>query len=154
MRSIVSRLTLVLVSFTFLLAAADLFSGTWKLNTAKSKFNPGPGPKSSIWTYSQDGDWIVLKVTSVTADGTSVDRTNRYKLDGSSYPFDGPLGPSKITVKKIDDHTSEATIRYDAGGTTTTHTVISKDGKTRTQTVTGAGPKGEKLNSVLVYDRQ
>jgi hypothetical protein len=38
------------------LAAADvtasLLSGTRELNTAKSRFNPGPGPRSEIRTYS------------------------------------------------------------------------------------------------------
>ena len=32
------------------LLAADASLGTWKLNLAKSKYNPGPAPKSATFT--------------------------------------------------------------------------------------------------------
>jgi hypothetical protein len=142
------------VATTFLFAATDPILGTWKINNSKSKFNPGPGPKSVTTTYTQDGDWIVGKTVGISGDGSSFERTNRYKLDGQSYPFDGPSGPGKITLKKIDDLTTESTVQLDAGGTTTSRTVFSKDLKTRTQTVTGVNSKGQKLNHVVVSDRQ
>jgi hypothetical protein len=42
------------------LAQSELV-GTWKLNVEKSKFNPGPAPKSSVLTYEAAGEG--LKVT-------------------------------------------------------------------------------------------
>jgi hypothetical protein len=51
---------LAFVMFTAV-AAAPLFAqenpflGTWKLNVAKSKFNPGPAPKSLTRTITADG---------------------------------------------------------------------------------------------------
>ena len=148
------RLMFGLVATTFLFAAADPIIGTWKVNATKSKFNPGPGPKSMTTTYTQDGEWIVGKTVGMSADGSPVERTNRYKLDGQPHPFDGPSGPGKITLKKIDDLTTESIVQLDAGGTTTSRSVFSKDLKTRTQTVTGVNSKGEKLNHVIVSERQ
>ena len=36
------------------IAQSDPFVGTWKLNLAKSKFNPGPAPKSQTRTWAAD----------------------------------------------------------------------------------------------------
>jgi hypothetical protein len=43
------------------LAQSELV-GTWKLNVEKSKFNPGPAPKSSVLTYEAVGEGV--KVTN------------------------------------------------------------------------------------------
>jgi hypothetical protein len=45
-------------------------------------------------------------------------------------------------------------VKLDGGGTVTTRTMISKDGKTRTQTSKGTNAKGEKVDSVAVFERQ
>jgi hypothetical protein len=130
--------------------------GTWKLNTSQSKYSPGPAPKSSTQVYSQDGDWIVIKTESVDAAGKPVSTSNRYKRDGKEYPFQSPLaaGSGKITVKKIDDYHFEAAVTGEGGAHTSIRTSISKDGKTRTQRVTGVNAKGQKVNNVVVYDKQ
>jgi hypothetical protein len=50
---------LTLCVFTGTLVASDnLFLGTWKLNTAKSKYSPGPAPKEVTVKFEQDGDKI------------------------------------------------------------------------------------------------
>ena len=43
-------------------AADDPMDGTWKLNLAKSKIDPGPGPKSLVNKYQSDSKGNV-KVT-------------------------------------------------------------------------------------------
>ena len=46
-------------------------AGTWKLNSAKSSFSPGPPPKSMTVTYSDvgtDGMKIVVDVTPETGE--------------------------------------------------------------------------------------
>jgi len=37
-------------------AQSNPIVGTWKLNTAKSKYSPGPMPKSLTRTVTADGD--------------------------------------------------------------------------------------------------
>jgi hypothetical protein len=150
----ICTLLLTLSLSAAMLMAADPSLGTWKMNPAKSKFNPGPAPKGLTTTYSQDGDWIVIKSTGVDPTGQPIIRENRYKRDGKEYPFEGANGRGKITVKRIDDHTAEAVTKVDGGGTVKTRSVISKDGKTRTMTSTGVNAKGEKVNTVAVYDLQ
>lgn len=42
--------------------ASDPAIGTWKLNLEKSKFSPGPGPKSQIRTYVETPQGITLTI--------------------------------------------------------------------------------------------
>ena len=51
--------------------AADPIVGTWQLNVAKSKFNPGPALKSQTRVYTESAKGISIKVTQVAADGTA-----------------------------------------------------------------------------------
>jgi hypothetical protein len=149
-------ITLVLATFGIagLLLAADPMLGTWKMNVEKSKFSPGPAPKNVTSIYTKEGDWIVIKTEGVDSDGKPIGRTNRVKPDGNEYPFDGPNGPGKISIKKTDDYHSEAVTKLDGGGTITTRTVVSEDGKTRTQTSTGTNSKGQSVNSTVVFERE
>ena len=65
-------------------SAKDPFIGTWKLNAAKSKFNPGPGPKSQTVTIGADGK---VTVESVQTGGTE---TWSYTyVDGQEAPITG-----------------------------------------------------------------
>jgi hypothetical protein len=50
------------------LAQSELV-GTWKLNVEKSKFNPGPAPKSSVLTYEAVGEGVKVAVEGVNAQG-------------------------------------------------------------------------------------
>ena len=99
-----------------ILSAAEPYLGTWKANVAKSKYSPGPAPKSHVATYTKDGEWVVLKTDTVAADGQTVSASNRYKRDGKEYPFDGPtVGKGTIAVKAIGDHITDATLKSDGG---------------------------------------
>ena len=152
MNKILHRVAIGLVVVSLALPAADMLSGTWRLNTVKSKFSPGPGPKSNTVTYSMEGDWVVVKSQSVDAEGKAGSYTNRYKRDGKGYSFKSATADGMISVKQIDDFHTEATIRGKT--TTTSKVVISKDGKTRTMTTTGTNAEGKPVNSVSVYDKQ
>ena len=46
-----AKLAFALFGLAAVLIAAEPFAGTWKLNTAKSKYTPGPPPKSATITY-------------------------------------------------------------------------------------------------------
>ena len=147
------RFASLLLLIPGLVLAADPIVGTWKMNVAKSKFS-GPAPKSSIVTYTEDGDWLVLKVEAVTADGKATTRTSRFKLDGKEYPYDGPYGIGTITGKKTGERQGTSTIKLDGGNSYTQQAVISADGKTRTITTSGKNAQGQVLNNTVVYERQ
>jgi hypothetical protein len=70
-----SKRTYVLAAFFAVLAgaafaqAADSKVGTWKLNVAKSKYSPGPAPKSGTSRIEAAGAGTKVTVDQVLADG-------------------------------------------------------------------------------------
>jgi hypothetical protein len=140
------------------MSAANPIIGPWKLNSAKTRSSPGPPPKAVTAVYSQEGDWIIAKMTGVDAAGRPFNRTHRYKQDGREYPSEwGPPAQGvrgMLSVKKIDDHTAEVVLKFEDGASITRQRVISKDGNTMTFTDSGTTAKGETINSVMVWERQ
>jgi hypothetical protein len=49
-------------------AMSDPAIGTWVLNVEKSKFTPGPAPKSQTRIYTQTADGVTLTISGVAAD--------------------------------------------------------------------------------------
>jgi hypothetical protein len=147
-------LSLAMLLAAVAVAASNPMIGTWKMNVAKSKFSPGPPPKSVTVTSSEDGDWVVNKAEGVDSDGKPINTVNRVKTDGNEYPAEGPSGKGKVTIKQTDPYHWTQVMKLDGGNTITTKGVISKDGKTRTNTVTGTNAKGEKVNTTTVWERQ
>ena len=137
-----------------LLHAADPVLGTWKLNVAKSKFSPGPGPKSSTVTYEAVGDAVKRTGEGIAADGKKTGFSYTAKFDGKDYPVTGSENLDAISIKKIDDHSTESTLKRAGKAVASAKRTISKDGKVMTITTTGTNAKGEKFNTVAVYDKQ
>lgn len=156
MRSLFIKLTILTLAAALQLAAADVFLGTWKLDLSKSKYSPGPAPKSVTTTYTADGDWILLKGETVAADGKAATTSTRYKRDGKEYPYKGAnvTGNGTISVKATDDHHTVATIKSDGKVVSTINSTISKDGKTRTMVTEGTTTDGKKLSNTAVFTRQ
>jgi hypothetical protein len=129
--------------------------GTWKLNTAKSKYSPGPAPKSSTvkWEATQDG--VRLTVDVVPASGEPIQYEASGKFDGKDNPIKGnnPDGDS-VAFSKIDSHTYEAVNKKGGQTTITSHIVVAADGKTRVTTQTGKNGKGETAHNTLSYEKQ
>ena len=50
-----AALVIVLAAGSVLLAQSNPFVGTWKLNVASSKYNPGPPPQSQTRTWDAAG---------------------------------------------------------------------------------------------------
>ena len=74
--------------------------------------------------------------------------------EDKDYPYKGNAAYDTIVVKRIDDNTYEGTLKGKGKATMTSRNVISKDGKTRTQTQTGTDAQGKAINNTVVYDRQ
>jgi hypothetical protein len=135
-------------------AAADPIIGTWKLNTAKSTFSPGPGPKSQVRTYAESDKGTVLTIKSTAADGKETTATLTFKDDGKSYPVSGNPDFDTVSVKRVDALTINST-QMKAGTVVGTGVrTVSKDGKSFTFAQKGTRSGGAKFDDVLVYDRQ
>jgi ABC-type transport system substrate-binding protein len=134
--------------------AADPAAGTWKLDVAKSKFSPGPAPKSATVTYEETADGIKRSGETINADGTKTSFSYTAKYDGKDYPVTGSDTFDTISVKKINEHTVAATLKKSGKVVSTARRVVPKDGKTMTLTLNGTNAKGEKIHNVQVFDKQ
>jgi hypothetical protein len=111
-KSLLSVLAVSLwLAFATEVCAADLLLGTWKLNVAKSKYSPGPAPKSVTVTYEAAGDGYKRTGESIAADGKKTSFEYTAKYDGKDYPVKGSENFDAISVKRIDDHNTEATLK-------------------------------------------
>jgi uncharacterized Ntn-hydrolase superfamily protein len=137
-------------------AQASPIVGTWKLNTAKSKYSPGPTPKSLTRTVTAEGDSLKYSFEGVAADGSAVAFGFTTKFDGKSTPITGsfPGGADTIKVVKKDAHHYTATLKNGDKLVSTAKVTVSADGKTSTVDSTGVTATGATEHDVQVYDKQ
>src|SRR5260370_36163623 len=67
-----SKLVFVLLAFAGALIAADPFVGTWKLNSAKTKYKTGMPPKEQTVTFSEEGSDLHTMVKGTSSDGQAI----------------------------------------------------------------------------------
>ena len=143
---------LVLATAAF---AADNSAGTWKLNLAKSKYDPaGLTPKSTTTKIEAVEGGAKVVVDTVDSQGKASHYEYTAKYDDKDYAVKGDPNRDTTSMKKIDDYTFDATNKKGGKVTTTTRTVYGRDGKSRTITVTGVTPQGQKVSNTQVYDKQ
>src|SRR6266545_3748384 len=149
-----AKLAFALLGFSATLVAADPTVGTWKLNTEKSKYSPGPAPKSATITYEETADGVKRTGESIDADGNKTSFEYTAKYDGKDYPVSGSDLFDAIALKRLNDRTVESTLKKSGKVVTTARRVVSKDGKTLTLTITGTNAKGQKMKNIAVYEKQ
>jgi hypothetical protein len=132
----------------------DPFVGSWRLNAAKSKYTPGPAPKSITSTYESAGKGYKVSVRNEPATGPVQQYSYTTNLDGTDSPMTGNNpNADTIAVKRIDSNTLEVVNKKGGKVTTTQRNVVSADGKTRTVTTTGTDAQGQKVNNVAVFEK-
>ena len=146
-------LTLLLAIGTAVNAADDPNSGTWKMDPAKSKYDPGPAPKSATTTIAASETSYKVDALMVNADGTETHISFDAKTDGKDYPLSGATNADTISVKRVDAQPIEPTWKKAGKPVQTTHAVVSKDGKSRTVTFDGTTADGKKMHNVVVYEK-
>jgi hypothetical protein len=133
---------------------ADPLNGTWTLNPAKSKFRSGPVIKSQTRTYEVSGNSVKQSLEGVDSQGKPVHSGFTGKYDGKDYPMTGNPDADTIAVQRIDPYTAKSVMKKDGKVVMQTTRKVSKDGKTATFTTHGTNAKGEKVDNVLVFDKQ
>jgi len=147
--------SLVLMSSAVAQAQTNSTFGKWTLNVAKSKYNPGPPPMSETRVYEVFGaGGVKATFTRIDAKGDKGTITYSANYDGTDYKYVGSPDADTITLRLLDANTTEATLKMLGKVMQTTKAVVSADGKTRTLTTSGVNAKGQKVNNVLVFDRQ
>jgi hypothetical protein len=150
-----ARITLSVLCLASSLFAADSpFTGTWKLNVEKSKFNQRPGPQTLTMVIKADENSSEVKQEGTAADGSPLARSFSVKLDGTPAPVTGSKQIDMISVRKIDDHTIIAKATKGGKAEGESRVTVSADGKVLTWTGSGVDAKGVKHENMAVYDKQ
>jgi hypothetical protein len=158
MRNVVARLVVGVAITSIAMFGADNSIGTWKRNIEQSKStspSTSTSPITSLTVLREALDGGVQDtVTGQRKDGTAINSVYTAKYDGKPYQVTGAPYDT-ISIKQIDSNnfTSEA---KKTGGKyhVTGRMIISKDGKTMTQTTKGIDADGKPSNGTYIYDKQ
>ena len=128
--------------------------GTWVLNVAKSKYDPGPAPKANTVTYEASGAGIKVSSMGTDAEGKPTGVSITGSFDGKDSPATGSPDYDAVAFKKTGASTMETTRMKGGKVVQNAKYVVSADGKTLTITATGTNAKGQKIHNVSVFDRK
>jgi|SRR5579862_2802101 len=128
--------------------------GTWKLNLFKSKFVPGPPPRSQTRVYRQMPDGILVTIDTVDANGhklATIEFPEKY--DGQDHPTKGSEIADALALKRINNYQSEGTLKHAGTVVATTRRIVTDNGKTLMLIYEETNTENPK-NDIYVYDRQ
>ena len=141
--------------------SAESLAGSWKLNAAKSKYDPAElANKSATVTYTFSANGVTANIDQVNAKGQKVHVEYTATLDGKDHPWKGTIddkpNPNQdaVSFRKLDANTYHIENKLKGKVLTTNHIVVAADGKSRTSTTRGTNAEGQKVNHVVVYDKQ
>jgi hypothetical protein len=80
-------------------AQSNPLVGTWKLNLTKSKYDPGPTPKSLTRTVEAQGNGVKYTFEGVAADGTPIAYGFSATFDGEDNPVTGSMPPAQTRFR-------------------------------------------------------
>ena len=130
--------------------APDPLVGTWTLDVSKSKFSPGPAPKSITLTFSETADGMKFVSDVVQSDGQPVHQEFTAKVDGKDYPVSG--SPTADTVSLTRKGNARTRVDKKGGKIVMTYEGrLSADGKTFTVQTKGTNAKGQPVSNSVVY---
>ncbi len=151
--SLLAVIVTVLVAGSLALAQSNPFVGTWKLNVAASKFDPGPAPQSQMRTWDASGS---VNITGVNAAGKSIGYSYMIKGDGKDYATGGaiPNGSDTIMSKKVNANSFLATFMKAGKQVESTTFTVSPDGKTLIIDAKGVLPSGQNMHNETHWEKQ
>ena len=152
MQKIVAKLVLGMAINAIGTFAADSSVGTWKLNPAKSTSSTLKS-RTDVREATPDGGVKVARTEELAA-GVSSSSTYTYKYDGKEYPATGGEFDT-VAVKRVNANTTSWEAKKTGGKFHQKgRTIVSKDGKTLTQSFKGTDAEGKPVHGTNVYDRQ
>jgi hypothetical protein len=125
--------TLAVGTSVAMLAGADAFTGTWKLDLARSTFaSDNPSPRDATLTFTEPDGNRAQAFTRIAADGTQTVTEWSAPMAGGLVTFpagQGPNGGAALAV--VDGRTlvMKQTLRNGRAGASRTYQ-ISADGRT------------------------
>lgn len=135
--------------------AADPWLGTWVLNLAKTRVNPGPKPRSEtrIYTSTPNGEHATYDL--VEADGKRIQSSSTYNFDGKDAKLLNDPNEDTMAITRAGPRSIAAVIKKDGKVIRTATREVSTDGKTLTVQFKGTNAKGQAIvEEVWVFDRK
>jgi hypothetical protein len=128
--------------------------GTWKVDVAKSKYEPGAAPKNETLRFEPVGDGFKVSLDGVNQQGPYHSEATG-KFDGADVPVVAtPARPAKFTYSfhRIDDRTWEIVIKVNGERRLLVRNVVSEDGRTM-RGVSTVASRGQ-VNQDVIYEKQ
>jgi hypothetical protein len=137
--------------------ARDPLIGTWKLNRAKSSFNPGPAPVSRTMKFEPAGDGVKHHIETYVNNGSGTDEgvhITQYTaaFDGKDNAIQGSALDT-VSLKRLNPRSVERTGRLAGAAIETQTWNVSADGKVLTVTTRGSNDNGD-YSRVEVFEKQ
>ena len=138
----------------FSVAQDQPLAGTWKVDVAKSKYEPGAAPKNETLRFEPVGDGFKVSLDGVNQQGPYHSEATG-KFDGADVAVVAtPARQARFTYafSRIDDRTWEIVIKVNGERRLLVRNVVSEDGKTMrgVSTVTSRG----QVNQDVIYEKQ
>jgi len=133
---------------------ADPFVGKWQLNVAKSKYTPGPAPKSETRTYVVAGQDIKASLKGVDGTGKPTAGSWTVNYDGKDRPQTGNPNADTLSLKRVNASSAEFTQKRAAKVVITGTRTVSSDGKVMTITSKGTDARGQTINDEEVFEKR
>ena len=136
--------------------AADMLSGTWELNKAKSKLsNPEQVGATVVLDARPDGGFK-LNLSQRMKDGKTVTWYYTCSGDGKECPAKVSNGDfDSISIKQVDANNQVTVMTKKGGKFKMTDTgVTSKDGKSLSGTSEGTDANGKHVSGTWFFDRK
>jgi hypothetical protein len=152
--TLVAGLLVFMVQFT--VAQNQLFLGSWKVDVDKSRYQPGPGPKSEMLRFESVGEGFKVSLDGVNEQGP-YHSEGTGKFDGIDVPVVAtPARQARFTYafSRIDDHTWDMVIKVNGERRILVHNVVSDDGKTMRGVSTAVTNQGQTTSQVVIYEKQ
>jgi hypothetical protein len=135
--------------------AEDPFVGTWKLNVAKSQFNPPSSAVKSILVKieaQENGLRFIFNVVDTAGKNTHYEEAP--KFDGKDYAVRGDPETDMVSLKRMGASGFEVVNKKGGKETNRVKVVFSNDGKSSTCTTITKDAKGQELTAISIYEKQ
>jgi ketosteroid isomerase-like protein len=136
-------------------SAPDPWLGTWELNVAKTRINPGPAPRSETRTYRATADGEMATYDLVESDGKRLYQESVYKLDRQHVPLLGSPHGDTQALWRTGPRSLAGEIKRDGQVLGTAIREVSEDGQTLTVEFKGRNQQGQPIiEEVWLFDRK
>lgn len=156
-RRSISILAALAIATTLFATADDPLAGTWKLDPSKSKHSGDvPEAKEATIIVENQGDSYQVTATGTYSNGSPLSIKYTVPIAGGPGTVQEVAGGlfDAFTAKRISANERVNTYTKEGKAAGTRRFVISKDGKTMTNSFKSTDAKGNPVTSVQVFIKQ